>query len=159
MRRTRPVLDRFWEKIRLGDPDACWNWLVAVDQHGYGKIRIGGRRATGGRDVKAHQFSYEIKYGPVPEGLEIDHLCRNPRCVNPVHLEAVTHGENMRRGMSISGRNFRKTHCSRGHAFDEGNTQIKIDNRGRTHRSCKTCHREGQRRRRSRTKEYPKGLL
>jgi hypothetical protein len=149
MRRTVPVLDRFWRKIAVAGPHDCWEWMGTRDHLGYGKFSIGGARKYGGREVKAHAFAYEVIVGPIPEGLTIDHLCRNPGCVNPAHLEAVTHGENMRRGNGFSGLNFRKTHCDRGHAFDRVNTRIKVDTRGRVHRACRNCQREDQRSRRA----------
>lgn len=85
----------------------------------------------------AHRFSYEILVGPIPEGMELDHLCKNRRCVNPAHLEPVTHHENLIRGNGFTGINARKTHCSRGHELSQDN----ILNRSRGGRECKTCHR------------------
>ena len=75
--------------------DGCWVWTGSVDGHGYGQIREGGR---GSPLIGAHRASYENAKGPIPNGLDLDHLCCNPRCVNPDHLEPVTRGENTRRG-------------------------------------------------------------
>ncbi len=72
----------------------CWNWQGSKDKLGYGKTRYEGRR------TQAHVMFYEQTYGPVPEGLELDHLCRNHSCVNPDHVEPVTHQENLRRGVA-----------------------------------------------------------
>ena len=83
--------------------------------------------------VMAHRFAYELLVGPIPDDLELDHLCRNTCCVNPEHLEAVTHLENMRR------RHLREaTHCAQGHPYDEENTGWRD---GGKHRYCKACNR------------------
>jgi hypothetical protein len=82
---------RFWRRVEK-QPSGCWEWQGALSEWGYGSLVIVGRK------VPAHRFSYEIHTGPIPEGLVIDHLCRNPSCVNPEHLEAVTNEENIRRG-------------------------------------------------------------
>lgn len=111
------------------DPRSCWIWPV-VRSIGYG-------RAYGTR--QAHRVVYERLVGPIPAGLQLDHLCRTPACVNPWHLEPVTAAENQRRG-----KRAQQTHCGRGHEFTAENTRI----RGNGTRQCKTCSREGQARRR-----------
>lgn len=111
-RRTAPRRDpveRFWSKVdRSGSPDACWPWLAFADK-GWGKFRV-----APGRMVGAYRFSWELVNGPVPAGLEIDHLCFNRACVNPAHLEPVTSAENKRRMNAIRER---RTHCRRGHEY------------------------------------------
>lgn len=88
--------ERFWAKVdRSGD---CWRWTGALARGGYG-FAVVGSRDDPQRYRNAHRFAYELSVGPIPEGLELDHLCRNRRCVNPAHLEPVTHSENMRRGV------------------------------------------------------------
>ena len=78
---TRSVSDRFWEKATVGSPDECWPWQAAKDGRGrYGLFYRGGRL------IGAHVASYELAHGPVPDGLEIDHACNHPECVNPAHL-------------------------------------------------------------------------
>lgn len=134
------VLDRFWAQVVTGDPDGCWEWTGPCNEKGYGKFTIGGRAESGGKQIKAHRFAYEIRQGPVPEGLELDHLCRNRSCVNAAHLEPVTRRENQRRGQSVSGRNARKTHCKHGHEFTRENTRWRKDGS----RYCRTCGRDRQ---------------
>lgn len=116
------VVARFWMKVgRSGD---CWEWSGA-DTTGYGHFRLPGRR-----DVLAHRYAYEYLIGPIPGGLQLDHLCRNRRCVNPEHLEPVTQAENIRRAA--------KTHCVHGHELAGDN--LYIDER-RSSRECRTCRR------------------
>ena len=136
-----PAERRFWSKVDFrGD---CWLWTgsVARRRGGYGQFRL----ASAGRKrmVKAHRVAYELLVGPIPEGLEPDHLCRNPRCVNPDHLEPVTHHENVLRGMSPSAQGARADHCIHDHPFDEANTYYRPDNGTR---QCRTCARERMRR-------------
>ena len=87
-----PFETRFWSKIVVrGEGELCWPWLAAI-QSGYGYIRQNGRPRL------AHRVAYEHLVGPIPEGLDIDHLCRNRRCCNPLHMEPVTRSENVKRG-------------------------------------------------------------
>ena len=143
---------RFWSKVKLVDcvlrPDLglCWLWLGAHKSDGYGELIIGSRTDGTRKVASAPRFAYEILVGPIPEGLEPDHLCRNPGCVNPAHLEIVTHHENTLRG-DAGKHNSVKTHCPKGHPYDENNTSIYHG-----HRSCKACHRECDARRRAKKK-------
>ena len=133
--------ERFWEKVEPCPTSGCWHWTAAKDQDGYGMFRWDG----GAR--RAHRVSYTELVGPIPEGLQIDHLCRNRGCVNPAHLEPVTNRENVLRGENFSAKNAVKTHCDNGHEFDEGNTYIR---RGK--RQCRACNREQTRAYRARKK-------
>lgn len=144
----RTPAERFWAKVALLE-DGCWAWLASSD-HGYGQFRVGGRK---GRMIGAHVFAYTLLIGPIPAGLELDHLCgpsdqrvpRNRWCVNPAHLEAVTHAVNtLRSPVAPAAINSRKTHCVHGHAFDEANTHLRPDGR-----QCRACRRERERARRS----------
>lgn len=108
---------------------------------GYGSVWRDGRM------VSAHRAMYELMIGPVPDGLELDHLCRNRRCCNPGHLEAVTHAENVRRGelWKVAGA---KTHCVNGHPFDEANTYLYPSGK----RGCRVCRAESSARHKERKK-------
>lgn len=125
-----PLRDRLLCKIAV-DPSGCWLWTASVDLHGYGRINAHGRTRV------AHRTLYEELRGPVPEGLTLDHLCRVRRCVNPDHLEPVTHAENVRRG-EAGAHNKRKTHCKHGHEFTTETTRIRLVDGGR---ECLVCEK------------------
>lgn len=101
------------------------------------KITYG--RLPGKKMIMAHRHAYEQVFGPIPNGLVIDHLCRNGLCVNPEHLEAVTDKVNILRGMGIPAVNSRKTHCKNGHELIPENCW---NRKGR--RACKICDKEYQ---------------
>lgn len=117
---------RFWAKVSVG-PSGCWEWAGGRDSHGYGHIKVQGRMRG------AHRLAFEALVRLIP-GLEVDHLCRNRSCVNPDHMEAVTHRENSRRSLNPAGINARKTHCQKGHEFTPENTRV-----WRNQRNCRTC--------------------
>jgi hypothetical protein len=122
----------FWGHVDKS-PGGCWIWTGTQDAKGYG---ISGK-GDGRYSKYAHRRSWQMTRGEVPEGLELDHLCRNPSCVNPDHLEPVTHQVNVARG--LHGRE--RTHCPHGHPYDEANSYVY---KGRTH--CRACNREASRR-------------
>jgi len=99
---------KYW--INVVVVEDCWEWVGHSDRDGYGRWHVGGKYYL------AHRFSYEQNVGPIPDGLTIDHLCRNRRCVKPSHLEPVTQRENVMRGASHVARNSTKTHCVHGHS-------------------------------------------
>lgn len=127
---TTAELDaRFWSKVEKSD--TCWVWTAGVTGSGYGSFWL-----RPGRTVVAHRASYEAEVGPVPNGLVLDHLCRNRRCVNPSHLEPVTNQENLRRG--VQSLDFTKR-CGRGHDTTlPGAIRVKPDGR----RECRACVNE-----------------
>lgn len=132
----RPTLEeRFWQKVEK--TDGCWFWRGSEDGHGYGTFGVNGKT------VKAHRFAYMVLIGPIPEGLELDHVkargCTSRLCVNPAHLEPVTRTVNMRRGSSPAAIRAASSHCKHGHKFTPENTVFWGDNR-----RCRTCERQRQ---------------
>lgn len=125
------TLDKCAKFVQPEPNTGCWLWTGAIVRRGYGVVR------RGGRTLKAHRYIYQLLRGPIPSGLEIDHLCRVTSCVNPDHLEPVTKAENLRRGNSLSAVNARKVTCVRGHPFTDENTRIYPNGS----RVCRTCLR------------------
>lgn len=120
------------EKVEM-PTTPCIPWSGKGREKGYGKW-WGRRNGQKARSHPAHRIAYENAKGPIPEGLQIDHLCRNRACVNPDHLEAVTGRVNVLRGMNPPAQNARKTHCVRGHEFTPENTRM-----DRGYRFCLKC--------------------
>lgn len=110
--------------------DTCWLWLGRRNSNSYGEIIIEGKRTP------VHRVVYSALVGPIPDGFQLDHLCRVRHCVRPEHLEAVTQHENILRGMGWSAINARKTHCPAGHPYSGANLRLS----GRK-RFCRACER------------------
>lgn len=152
MSSVAPV-DRVLAKIAV-HPLGCWEFTGTLNEAGYGIVNV-GRIGTVAKAVrKAHRIVYEDFLGSIPEGLTLDHLCFNPRCVNPAHLEVVTNGENVRRawraGRMDPGASLRaRTHCVNGHPWDEANTRYRKNTQS-TVRVCRACTADAKARHKAR---------
>jgi len=125
----KPTRKQQFASSYLEDANGCWIWNRSLVTGGYAAF-------WDGQTVSGHRWSYEHFIGPVPKGMQLDHLCRVRECVNPHHLEPVTLAENVMRGVGLSAINARKTQCKRGHVFDGSNTYI-ASNGSRCCRPCK----------------------
>lgn len=149
-----PTLEeRFWEKVDQDGPlsefwpelGPCWIWTAATDPNGYGRFHMGQvREGVGPGTALAHRLSYVLSLGPIPDDLDLDHLCRVRRCVRWEHLEPVTPGENQDRGIKPRG-----DYCWNGHAKVGDNVYQPPDGSSTI---CRTCRRESIRRWRERQK-------
>lgn len=139
-KRGTPSETLVWRYIRR-DLSGCWLWMGPKNNNGYGSMsaRVGGIR----KPVIAHRFVYQMLRGAIPQGLQLDHLCRVRHCVNPDHLEAVTARENLMRSPTLQAENAAKTHCVHGHEFTPENTRIRKRPGGG--RVCRTCFRDRDR--------------
>jgi hypothetical protein len=118
-------------RVTVDDSTGCIRWTGAHTPKGYGQISINGKR------VAVHRAAWERANGPIPDGMEIDHVfdrgCRFRDCINVDHLQVVTHAENVRRQLA------RVTHCPQGHAYDDENTIVALNRKGYETRRCRTC--------------------
>ncbi len=169
---------RFESKIVKEPDDGCWAWTGQIMKTGYGRVRMKDSVNSCGLEL-AHRAVYELLKGPIPEGLQLDHLCRNRGCVNPNHLEPVDHRTNVLRGIGPTAINAAKIYCIHGHLLEQGRFQRfcrtcrtlknKGGNIGRPittycpkghlrsisstgHRYCRTCGNESERKRRDKAK-------
>lgn len=131
---TKPPFSRWIKLIQVSETrffngSPCWEWQGCKGKAGYGQFKIDGRR--GAKRSSPHRFAWEFFYGAIPEGYEIDHLCRNRACASPFHLEAVTLQENRKRRSELI------THCKKGHELNESSALIKGNLR-----RCRICNRE-----------------
>jgi hypothetical protein len=124
-------VEQRWRR-RVVEDGTCLVYPTSQNKAGYAAMNTGGGR---GQTVSVHRWAYEHFVGPIPEGLEIDHLCRNTACCLPSHMEPVTHAENMARRVAQTHWSRRKTHCKWGHEFTSENTLLLPGNR----RVCREC--------------------
>ena len=130
------LTERFWAKVAKSH--GCWEWVGSRTVEGYGRFYDAMTHST----FRAHRYVYERLMGcPIDPRLTLDHLCRNPGCVNPAHLEPVTVAENILRGTCPAAKNLRKTHCPRGHALTGKNLYIEPCGK----RYCRACRTERNR--------------
>lgn len=131
--------ERFWAKVEK--TETCWLWTGATSSWGYGNFYVDGKY------LKAHRWAYENFVGPIPEGLDLDHLCRVRHCVRPTHLEPATRRENLKRGEVPWGAwQLARTHCPQGHPYSGENLYTYPDGR----RACRTCALDAKHRYRKR---------
>jgi hypothetical protein len=143
-RPVRELPDRILDKISPEPMSGCWLWTSTLMHEGYGVISINGKQ------MRAHRLTYMLLRGPIPEHLQVDHLCRLRCCVNPAHMELVTLQENSRRGLSYL-HNRLKTHCPRGHEYNLENTKHNPPDISHPtgNRICLVCRRQRDRIRKS----------
>lgn len=125
-------VERFWNKVIIkenGYKTPCWVWTASTNSMNYGHMNVSGKT------IAAHRWAYEHFVGRIPEGLELDHMCRNTLCVNPSHCRAVTHKQNVLCGGSPSALNAIKTHCPKGHEYIDNNI-IVVNGKWRRCRIC-----------------------
>jgi len=131
-----PLIARLWHKS-VYMPSRCYEWRGVKNSDGYGHLNVDGRYE------RTHRAAYKLLVGPIPDGLQLDHLCRNRACWNPQHLEPVTSRENtMRSNQSLASANAKKTHCKRGHELAGANLILRPGHRpGVIRRACRACKR------------------
>lgn len=125
--------DRFWSKCIPEPNSGCWLWLAGLTGKGYGSFSFNGRSR------EAHIVARDTLAGPIANGLVSDHLCRTRSCVNPAHIEAVTHRTNILRGEGVAARRARQLSCVRGHALTGPGADVRITRQGS--RQCRACLR------------------
>lgn len=131
----KTIKERLSERYSINAITGCWLWMAGLNGDGYGYIWTGPNRKADTR--AAHRVSWELKFGPIPKGMDLHHRCEHPRCVNPDHLELLTRKAHLRLGRSFAAKNAAMTHCKRGHEFTPSNTRVNKSGS----RCCRTCER------------------
>lgn len=126
-----PLVQRLLYSIQYNIRTGCWLWIGNLRPNGYGRMWYRGK------SLSAHRTSYEYFVGPIPEGLELDHLCRVPRCINPAHLEPVTQQENWLRSHALTRKNRDLTECPKGHPYEGHNLVVRERDGARVCRRCR----------------------
>ena len=136
--KAMPMIDRFIASFSVDEKTGYWLWHKAINDSGYALISVSHSVM-----IRAHRFSYEHFVGKIPEGLDIDHICRVRNCVNPKHLRPLTHRDNILCGKNVMATNSQKTHCPKGHPYNAENTAMRrLSGRNHPFRRCKVCDRE-----------------
>lgn len=150
----RPAINRWSEKVAAGE-NGCIIWTGGLNGAGYGQFYIGRTSLNQTGKGYAHRWAYTHFIGPIPEGMHLDHICRNRRCVNPKHLEPVTVRENILRGVGPSAAHSVKTECPQGHEYIGENLYVHPSGR---YRACRACGRIRARERYRRIASAKKGV-
>lgn len=141
MSRWPTTRERFDAAVHMEPNTACWLWTGTVtrEKHGYGRLEVNGKPTV------AHRYAYEQFIGPIPPDCDLDHKCRTTLCVNPWHLEPVSHKENVLRGTSPAAKHAKQTHCKNGHPLNGPHVLLLPRSRkGRQwiERVCRLCREE-----------------
>jgi hypothetical protein len=146
MPKFQPLIERFCSRLHFDLTTGCWEWKGYVGPNGYGSIMV---KYPDGRFMPntAHRVGYELLVGSIPDGMTLDHLCRNRKCANPFHLEICTQQVNILRGTGFSARNAKRMHCPKGHPYEGynlviGKQKIKGSDRTTAQRQCRLCINE-----------------
>ncbi len=139
-RNLKPLAERLAEKIEI-QANGCWNYTGHIDRYGYAQIQRGPR---GAGKIRVHVAAYQLAFGAVPAGLVVDHLCRNRRCCNPDHLEAVTQKVNLMRGAGLTFVLHRNGVCKRGHPQGPGLTYYRKNGQASRCLECWRVRQQGE---------------
>jgi len=137
---------RFLQYVMPVTESGCWLWIGGYVRHGYGGFNVSRMKNS-----HAHRVAYELWKGPIPPKFDVDHLCRVKCCVNPDHLEAVSHRENVLRGEGLAAKEAKRTHCVRGHEYSDSNT-VRFPKHPQK-RYCRTCIKQYNERLRQRRRQ------